>query len=106
MSLYLDDTLKPMGQKRHGFLRKLFALSQKMTQALFMESIERAHKYKITDTATIERIATLSITHSTPTLPFAQINEDFQQRDTYLEGRLTDPPDLSIYDDTPNDGHE
>ena len=106
VSLYLDDTLKPMGQKRHGFLRKLFALSQKMTQSLFIESIERAHKYKITDTATIERIATLSITHRVETLPFAQIDEDFRQRDTYLEGRLTDPPDLSIYEDTPEDGHE
>jgi transposase len=106
VSLYLDDTLKPMGQKRHGFLRKLFALSRKMTQALFMESIERAHKYKITDTATIERIAILSITQGVETLPFAEIDEDFRQRDTYLEGRLTDPPDLSMYENSPKDGHE
>ena len=107
VNAYLDVVLPPMGVKRHGFLTKLFALSRKMTRDLFIKSIERAHKYKITDMAAIERIAALSIAQGVQVLPFAEIEEDFRQRDTYLEGRLTDPPDLSIYDENiQEDEHE
>lgn len=103
---YLTFALEPMGLKRHGFLRKLFALSRRMTPSLFITSIERAHKYRITDVATIERIAALNITQGSPLLPFAQIDDDFRQRDTYQEGRLTDPPDLSMYENPREDAHE
>jgi len=103
---YLDHVLKPMGLKRHGFLRRLFALSRKTTPALFIESIERAHKYRITDSATIERIVALNLTQGIQALPFAEIDGNFRQRDAYLEGRLTDSPDLSIYENTPEDEHD
>ena len=104
---YLDFALKPKGIQRHGFIRKLFALSRKTTPALFITSIERAHKYKITDIATVERIVVLNMTAGASTLPFAEIDEDFRQRDTYREGRLTDSPDLSIYDENiQEDDHE
>jgi len=104
---YLDFALKPKGIERHGFLRKLYALSRKMTEALFIASIERAHKYRITDIGTIERIAALNMTQGAPALPFAQVDEDFRQRDTYQEGRLTDAPDLSIYDEhIPEEDHD
>ena len=107
VSAYLDFALKPKGIERHGFLRKLYALSRKLTPALFITSIERAHKYRITDITTIERIALLNMTQGKQTLPFAQIDEDFRQRDTYLEGRLTDHPDLSIYEENiPGEDHE
>ena len=39
IGVYLDRVLKPMGVKRHRFLRKLFALSRKMTANLFVQSI-------------------------------------------------------------------
>lgn len=106
VATYLDLVLKPMGAKRHRFLRKLFALSRKTTPALFIESIERAHKYRITDIATIERIVALNITHGVESHSLVEIDEDFRQRDAYLEGRLTDPPDLSIYGNTQEDDHE
>jgi len=106
VATYLDIVLKSMGQKRHGFLRKLFALSRKTTQELFIKSIERAHKYRITDIATIERIAALNITQGVQTLPLAEIDENFRQRDVYLEGRLTDFPDLSIYENIQEDCNE
>jgi len=98
VNAYLDFALKPKGIQRHGFLRKLYALSGKMTEAVFVESIERAHKYRITDVAVIERIAALNITHGSPSLPFVEVDEDFRERDTYQQGRLTDAPDLSIYE--------
>jgi transposase len=107
VSAYLDFALKPKGIERHGFLRKLYALSGKMTEAVFVASIERAHKYRITDIATIERIAALNITQGPPSLPFAEVDEDFRARDTYREGRLTDAPDLSIYDQLiPGEDHD
>jgi transposase len=99
VNAYLDFALAPKGIQRHGFLRKLYALSRKMTAALFIASIERAHKYRITDIGTIERIAALNMTQGASALPFAEVDEDFRQRDSYQEGRLTDAPDLSIYDE-------
>jgi len=98
LSAYLDFALKPKGIQRHGFLRKLHALSRKVTPALFVSSIERAHKYRITDIATIERIVALNMTQQSSTLPFVDVDETFRQREAYQEGRLTDVPDLSIYD--------
>jgi len=103
VNAYLDFALKPKGIERHGFIRKLFALSRKLTGARFIASIERAHKYRITDMATIERIAALSITQGIGAVPSIEIDEAFRQRDAYLEGRLTDAPDLSIYDDIAED---
>jgi len=107
VSAYLDFALKPKGIQRHGFLRKLYALSGKMTDAVFIAAIERAHKYRITEIAVIERIAALNITQGAPSLPFAEVDEDFRGRDTYRQGRLTDAPDLSIYDqDIPEEDHD
>ena len=106
VNAYLDFTLKPMGLKRHGFLKKLFTLSRKMTQELFIKSIERAHKYRITDVAIIERIATVNITQGIRTLPFTEVDENFRQRDTYIEGRMTDLPDLSIYENIQENDNE
>lgn len=97
---YLDFALIPKGIERNGLIRKLHALSLRITPELFTASIERAHRYRITDMATIERIVALNMTQGLQTLPSPEIDEDFQQRDAYLEGRLTDPPDLSIYSET------
>lgn len=99
VNAYLDFALKPKGIGRHQFLRKLHGLRGKMTESLFITSIERAHKYNITDIATIERIAALHITEGVEMLPLADVDEDFRQRDAYLQGRLTDTPELWKYDE-------
>jgi hypothetical protein len=99
VSAYLDFALKPKGIQRHQFLRKLFALSRKMTPELLIKSVERAHKYKITSVETIERIAVLYINQEGETLPYVEVDEAFRKRDAYQEGELTDQPDLSIYED-------
>ena len=99
VNAYLDFALEPKGIKRHQLLRKLHSLSRKMTQSLFIASIERAHKYRIIDISTIERIAALQITEVTLTdvLPLVDVDEAFRQRDAYIQGRLTDTP--AIYDE-------
>ncbi len=86
---------------RHEFLRKLLALSQKMTPELFSQSIARAAKYKITSLETIGRIALLYLQQGTGVLPLAAVDEHFTQRESYVEGSLTEAPDLSIYQDPP-----
>jgi len=96
---YLDFALKSEGGvRRHTFVRKLFSLSRRMTSELFVQSIERALRYRITSVETIERIALLSMTQDAQILPDADVDEDFQQREAYLEGQLTDAPDFSIYE--------
>jgi transposase len=99
VSAYLDFALSPKGIERHGFVRKLFALSRKVTPALFVQSLERAHKYRITTMETIERIVVLCMGQGQVELPFVDVDEEFQQRQAYQEGHLTDPPDLSVYKD-------
>jgi len=103
---YLDFALKPKGIERHGFIRKLFALSQKMTPALFIRSIERAHKYRITSLETIERIASLCMSQGEERLPCVEIDEGFRERETYRQGLLTDPPDFSTYENMLEEGSD
>jgi transposase len=96
---YLDFVLKGEGGiQRHRFVRELFALRGRMTSSLFIQTIERALRYRIVGIGTLERIALLYMTQDTQKLPCAEVDESFRQRDAYLEGSLTDAPDFSLYD--------
>jgi transposase len=100
VSEYLDFALRAPGMsQRHRFTRELFALSRKITHPIFLQTIERAHRYRILDLSTLRRIAWFCISQQGPIeLPDADIDDDFQQRPAYQEGCLTEEPDLSIYD--------
>jgi transposase len=106
VSSYLDFALEIKGLQRHAFLRRLLALSQKMTAELFIKSVQRARQYRITNLETVERIAWLYFKEATGELPLAEVDEAFREREAYLEGSLTDQPDLSIYQDPPEPDHE
>jgi hypothetical protein len=106
VSAYLDFVLKLKGLQRHAFLRRLLALSQKMSAALFVQSIQRAARYRITSLETLDRIAVLYLKEAAAELPLAEVDEGFREREAYQEGSLTDPPDLSIYQDPPEQNHE
>ena len=111
LSRYLDFALADKGLARHGFLRKLFALSRKMTPELFLKTIQRALQYKITDLDTLQRIALLYLTQGMDFQPWAEVDESFRDRPAYQEGALTEAPDLSIYQedgagDEEEDDHE
>lgn len=95
---YLDFALKPQGNERHRSVRDLFRLAQQMTPALFLRTVERALKYRITETAVLRRIALMYLNAGVETLPVAEVDEGLEQREAYLEGRLTDAPDFSAYD--------
>lgn len=103
---YLDFALKPKGIERHRFLRHLFALSRQMSVAVFIRTLERALRYRITGIDTLQRIATLLLDDSAPPLPAVDIDETFRTRDAYLEGRLSGAPDFSRYNHILESNHE
>lgn len=108
VSGYLDFALGTKGLGRHQFLRKLLALSRKITPEPFIRSLERARKYRITRLETLERICLLELTQQQPVqeLPSVELDDQFQQREAYQEGSLTEQPDLSIYENLFEDEHE
>jgi len=96
---YLDFVLKEeRGIQRHRFIRELFAMTGRMPAAVFIQTAERALRYRITSIETVERIALLYITQDTQILPCVDVDEGFRQRQAYQEGSLTDAPDFSLYD--------
>lgn len=100
VNAYLDFALATRsGLARHHFVRELFALSQRMTGALFIATIERASHYRIAEIGTLRRIARASA-QGQMALDFAvEVDESFRGRQAYEEGRLSEAPDLSIYDE-------
>lgn len=95
---YLNFALKPKGIPRHKFIRELFSLSQKVALPIFIKTVQRALKYRITDMRTVERIALLQISDSDYEMPSAEFDKDFENKDGYIEGRVGDEVDLSQYD--------
>jgi hypothetical protein len=55
-------------------------------------------KYRIADMDTVERIALLYLSTARVDIPSVDIDEAFQDRSSYQEGRLCEPVDLSLYD--------
>ncbi len=100
---YLSFALKQKGIQKHRFIRRLYGLHQKIALPLFIKTVKRALKYRITDMQTLERIAILQLKEGNYEAPFVETNEDFQNRASYLEGRFTDAVDLSQYDNMMED---
>ena len=98
VSAYVDFVLAAPGLLRHQYLRRLFVISQRMTPELFVRSVERAHRYRITSLDTLEKIALLHLKEGVGELPLPSVDESFRDRPAYQEGSLTDSPDLSQYE--------
>jgi len=105
---YLDFALATRsGVARHHFVRELFALSQHMTGGLFIETLARALRYRIAELGTLRRIARLAAQQGQLALDFsAEVDDSFSARETYEEGRLSEAPDLSVYDEMFQDDEE
>lgn len=98
VNAYLDFVLKPKGIQRHRFVRELYALTQQMSSALFLKTIKRGLRYRITNVDTLRRIAYLYMNQNDEVISFPDVDEGFQQRESYLEGRLTEAPNFSVLD--------
>ena len=94
---YLSFVLKQNGIQKHRFIRRLYGLYQKIALPLFIKTIKRALKYRITDIQTLERIAILQLKEGNYEVPFVETNEELHNRESYLEGCFTDEVDLSQY---------
>lgn len=104
---YLNFVLAPKGKQKHRIIRQLFGLYQKVALPIFIKTIERALKYRITDPKAVERIAVLHIREGDYQILHVDIDEEFKNREAYLEGRLSDEADLSVYEkmlEDDNDG--
>jgi transposase len=95
---YLEFALRPKGIARHQTVRALFSLAQQTGPEIFRKVLARALRFSITDTATLRRMALLLLGAAGPRAILAEIDEGFQDRESYREGRVTDLPDLSRYD--------
>jgi hypothetical protein len=73
-------------------------LHSKLAPLLFIKTVKRALKYRITDTETIERIAILLMREGNYDVPSVQIDQEFRDRESYLDGRFSADVDLSVYD--------
>jgi transposase len=104
INAYLDFALNQNQnpKQKHRFIRQLYWLYQKIILPLFIKTLDRALKYRITDIETIERIASLQLREGNyqlqVTVPVVPMDQDFENREPYLEGRLSDEVDLTIYD--------
>lgn len=94
---YVDFILNTPGLLRHQFLRRLWAFQQRWSTALFVRTVECAHRYRITSLETLERIALLHLDDTA--LPEPVVDPDLEKRPAYQEGSLTETPDLSRYDE-------
>lgn len=95
---YLNFILKPKGKEKHMVIRQLYGLYQKVALPIFIKTIERALKYRIIEPKTVERIAMLYIREGDYKIPCVDIDEEFQNRQAYIEGLISDEADLSIYE--------
>jgi len=100
---YLDFAIKSGGKHKHRFIRGLYGLYRKIALEVFIKTVKRALKYRITDIKTVERIAILQLTAGNFKLPLAQIDQQLENRASYIEGRLADEVDLTVYDKTTED---
>lgn len=96
---YLNFAVPQSGKPKHRFIRELFVLYRKVAPTVFIQAVERAHKYRITDIATIENIVILKLRDGDFNAPTPEIDQDYLNRDTYIEGCFADEADLSIYYD-------
>jgi transposase len=100
---YLSFAIKNGVKQKHRFIRALYGLYRKMALELFIKTVNRALKYRITDIKTIERIATLQLTAANFQLPLPQIDRQLERRDAYIQGYFADDVDLSVYDNITED---
>ena len=88
-------------KQKHRFIRQLYGLYKKLALPLFVKTISRALNYRITNMETIERIAVLQMKdggYRLPPFTSVSIDENFKNRESYLEGYSSDEVDLTLYD--------
>jgi len=102
---YMDFAVKNGGKQKHRFIRGLYGLYRKIALEVFIKTVKRALKYRITDIKTVERIAILQLTAGTYQSVAPQIDQQFENRTSYIEGCFADEVDLTVYDKITEDNN-
>ena len=79
---------------------------RKIALEVFIKTVRRALKYRITDIKTVERIAILQLTAGNLNLPLPTIDKQLENRASYIEGCFADEVDLTVYDNITEDDNE
>ncbi len=82
---------------RNQFVKNLYSISLRIAPGVFDKTLERALAYKINNCEAIERIAVQLMRADITDWPEVAPTDDFDNRESYLEGRLSDEPDLFSY---------
>lgn len=100
LNQYLDFALNQSGKvgRKHRFIRQLYVLYQKLAQPLFVKTISRALTYRITHPQTIEQMAVQLLNEDNFQALPAIVDDDYKNREAYLEGCTSEEPDLGEYD--------
>ena len=97
VNAFLDFAIKK-GRQKHGFIRQFYGLHKTLAPLLFIKTVKRALKYRITDIKTIERIAALLMKEGNYNAPSPLYDQEFKNRQAYHDGRFAGDVDLSVYD--------
>jgi len=99
VGVYLDFILKDArGIRAHNLIRLIHGLSRRISASLFIQTMERSHRYSITDFSVIENIASMLLAESGLTLPRQEVDPDLQKRPAFMAGEVSPAPNLDAYD--------
>ena len=96
---YINFISLEKGVRKHRFIRYLYELSKKISDDIFIKTIKRSFKYKITEKQTIEKICIYIVNGENYQVHFTDIDKELQKNQSYLDGQYSDEVDLTIYDD-------
>lgn len=86
--------------KKYRLIRELYSLSLKLAPQLFIQTIQRAHRYTITDRDTIERMAVFLMRENDVQMESdCYVDEDIENNEIYREAAVSPFADMSKYDE-------
>jgi transposase len=95
---YLSQIRKGSSLKyRYREIRNLYALYRRLAPSVFLKTIIRALSYGVYEVDRLEGISIHILKEENLVIPDPDIAPDFDQRESYLEGKIIDVPDLSYY---------
>jgi transposase len=84
-------------RQKPQFIRRLYGLSKKVAPSLFLNMIKRALNYRVTHMPSLERICVQLMTRDGLPLPEIGASREYEQRESYQQGRFCEEADLKDY---------
>lgn len=83
---------------RYREIRKLHTLYRRLAPSIFLQTIKRSIEYGLYEVDRLEGISIHILRGEGMTMPDPDITPGYDQRESYLEGKATEIPDLSFYE--------